>query len=79
MNAIKVKCQGNPQLVCELFLNMLQNGIVMLSSDGFVKYVEEHLDTCHTLNNWSDVPVPRLALKINQHILSQFIAEFTLK
>jgi len=69
-----MKANGNPLLTLELFLNLLHHGSIQVNSEGYLAPTEVYMKTCHTLDDWSAVPVPRYALKINQFYLSQFVS-----
>ena len=70
------KANGNPLLTLELFLNLLHTGSIKVNSEGNLGPTEVYMSTCHSMDDWSAVPVPRYALKINQFYLSQFISWF---
>jgi len=71
MRVISSKCRGNPLLSLQYFVNMLHGGFIEISADGFVEPTEK-FDYCVSINDWSMVPVPRIALKINTQLLDQY-------
>ena len=71
LHVIVAKCHGNPLLCLQYFVNMLHNGFIEISEHGDVEPTEK-FDFCESINDWSMVPVPRLALKINTQLLDQY-------
>ena len=61
---LKLKTNGNPLFILEYFVNMLQNGFVILSSDGYVR-PDERFMNCITIDDWSIVPVPTSCFQLN--------------
>jgi len=52
-------------LLClQYFVNLLQNGFILIDGNGKVS-MDAKLITCMQLNDYSSVPVPRFAIKIN--------------
>ena len=62
LDVIVTKCNGNPLLCMQYFVNLLQNDYIHTSSNGEVT-MGKKFDLCVELNDWKTVPVPRVALK----------------
>ena len=71
LRVITTKCRGNPLFCLQYFVNMLHYGFIEVRKDGYVEPTDK-FDYCESINDWSLVPVPRLALKINTQLLDQF-------
>ena len=65
---IVTKCNGNPLLCLQYFINLLHNGFICVQEDGSVEPTDK-FDFCISVNDWSTVPVPRLMLKVNTQVL----------
>lgn len=71
MNLIAMKCLGNPLMSLQYFVNMLHNGFVVVESDGFVSPTDK-FSHCLFINDWTSLPVPNIAFKINCTLLDEF-------
>ena len=62
LDLIVTRCNGNPLLCMQYFVNLLQNDFIHISQNGEVQ-TGKKFDLCYELSDWKTVPVPRLALK----------------
>ena len=62
LDVIVTKCNGNPLLCMQYFVNLLQNDYIHISNNGEVT-MGKKFELCVELNDWKTVPVPRVALK----------------
>ena len=62
LQTVVTRCNGNPLLCMQFFVNLLQNDFVRISSSGRIVGTKK-FDLCHELSDWKTVPVPRIALK----------------
>ena len=66
------KCRGNPLLCLEYFVNLLHNDCIHIDKiDGTVSPGTK-FETYMELDDWTGVPIPRLAFKINTTMLDQY-------
>mgnify|MGYP007058519337 CR=1 FL=1 len=71
LRIIVTKCRGNPLLCFQYYINLLHNHFIEIQPDGYVVPTGKFAH-CMQINDWTAVPVPRLALKINTQMLDQF-------
>ena len=78
MSVIAMKCLGNPLMSLQYFVNMLHNGFVLIESDGYVSPTDK-FNHCQFINDWTSLPVPNLAFKINCTLLDEFYYSYMVK
>lgn len=66
------KCAGNPLLCLQYFVNLLQNDFIIIDNVGKVG-MQPKFVTCMQLNDYSSVPVPRFAIKINTSAVDRYL------
>ena len=71
LRVVATKCRGNPLLCFQYFINLLHNHFIMIQPDGLVMATQK-FEHCLIINDWTAVPVPRLALKMNTQLLDNF-------
>jgi hypothetical protein len=71
LKKIVQKCTGNPLLCLQYFINLMHNDFIKVTEGGFVEQGPK-FERCMELDEWIDVPIPRLAFKINTAMLDQF-------
>lgn len=71
LRIVVTKCRGNPLLCFQYYINLLHNHFIEIQPDGFVVPTGKFVH-CMQINDWTAVPVPRLALKISTQMLDQF-------
>ena len=70
------KCKGNPLLSLEYFVNLLHNDFIYIDEATGIVEQGEKFERCDQLDDWKDVPIPRLAFKINTALLDKFYYQF---
>ena len=68
---IKQNCQSNILLCLQYFVNMLQNKFVEVRENGFVMTTSK-FRKCSLIGEWTSVPVPRIAMKLNSQFMSEY-------
>ena len=71
LHVVVSKCRGNPLLCFQYFINLLHDAFIEVKPDGHV-FATAKFDHCKEINDWTAVPVPRLAHKVNTQMLDQF-------
>ena len=71
VSVIAQNCQKNILLCLQYFVNMLQNRFVRVNTDGYVEPTKE-FQKCKLIDEWTTVPVPRIAWKLNMQSTSEF-------
>ena len=56
----------------QYFVNLLHNDFIRIASNSYVKTTKK-FDLCLSLNDWKQVPVPRLALKLTCTHLDKYL------
>ena len=72
LEVICTRCNGNPLLCMQYFVNLLHNDFIRVQPDGHVKTTDK-FKLCQSLNDWKAVPVPRLALKLTCTHLDKYL------
>ena len=59
-------------LTLDYFMNMIQNGFVSIAEDGTALGTRK-FKKCIVMDNWTDVPVPKMAQKLNNTSTGAFM------
>ena len=68
---IAQNCQSNILFCLQYFVNMLQNKFIEVRENGFVVTTKK-FRKCSLIGEWTSVPVPRIAIKLNVQAISEF-------
>ena len=71
LRVLATKCRGNPLLSLQYFSNLLHNEFLLVKPNGYVEPTDKFY-LCILTNDWTKVPVPRIALKQTSMILDNF-------
>jgi len=72
LTTITKLCGGNPYLSLAFFVQLLQNNFIMVDNSGTVVQCSK-FKNCLKLSDFTTVPTPRLAVKINCSYLDRFL------
>lgn len=67
-------CCGNPLLCLQFFVNLLHNNFLEVDAKGKIIPSKKFLQY-QKINDWSTVPVPRIAIKINCALFDKFLSK----
>lgn len=71
------KCRGNPLVSLQYFVNLLQNRFIEISENTVV--ATDLFLKCEALCDFTAVPLPRVAVKINCSFIDTYIRNIQMK